>query len=98
MTAIYDRLSDAQKREIRMYGVTEAEMREVVEQSITFRHSGPAMMAASIMSDCQEMLSSDNGGSYDFTHCTFANYWNSPSQTSLVLTNENISPFRRAAS
>jgi hypothetical protein len=66
MTAIYDRLSDAQKREIRMYGVTEAEMREAVEQSITFRHSGPAMMAASIMSDCQEMLSSDNSGSYDF--------------------------------
>jgi len=66
MTAIYDRLSDAQKREIRMYGVTEAEMREAVEQSITFRHSGPAMMAASIMSDCQEMLSSGNGGSYDF--------------------------------
>jgi hypothetical protein len=65
MTAIYDRLSDSQKREIRMYGVTEAEMREAVEQSITFRHSGPAMMAASIMSDCQEMLSSDNGGSYD---------------------------------
>jgi len=66
MTAIYDRLSDSQKREIRMYGVTEAEMREAVEQSITFRHSGPAMMAASIMSDCQEMLSSDNSGSYDF--------------------------------
>ena len=66
MTQVYDRLSDAQKREIRMYGVTEAEMREAVEQSITFRHSGPAMMAASIMSDCQEMLSSDNGGSYDF--------------------------------
>ena len=66
MTAVYDRLSDAQKRQIRMYGVTEAEMREAVEESITFRFSGPAMMAASIMSDCQEMLSSDNGGSYDF--------------------------------
>jgi hypothetical protein len=66
MTQVYDRLSDKQKREVRMYGVTEAEMREAVEQSITFRHSGPAMMAASIMSDCQEMLSSDNGGSYDF--------------------------------
>lgn len=25
------------------------------------------------------------GGAYDFTHCTFANYWSSPSQTSLVL-------------
>ena len=66
MTQVYDRLSDKQKREVRMYGVTEAEMREAVEQSLTFRHSGPAMMAASIMSDCQEMLSSDNGGSYDF--------------------------------
>ena len=55
-----------QKREIRMYGCTEAQMREAVEQSISFRHSGPAMMAASIMSDCQEMLSSDNSGSYDF--------------------------------
>ena len=66
MTAVYDRLSDAQKRQIRMYGVTEAEMREAVEESITFRFSGPAMMAASIMSDCQEMLSSDNSGSYDF--------------------------------
>lgn len=66
MTAVYDRLSDAQKRQIRMYGVTEAEMREAVEESITFRFSGPAMMAASIMSDCQEMLSSDNGGSYNF--------------------------------
>ena len=65
-TAIYEALTEQQKREIRMYGVTENEMREAVEQSLTFRHSGPAMMAASIMSDCQEMLSSDNGGSYDF--------------------------------
>jgi ornithine carbamoyltransferase len=66
MTAVYDRLTEQQKREIRMYGVTETEMREAVEQSLTFRHCGPAMMAASLMSDCQEMLSSDNGGSYDF--------------------------------
>ena len=66
MTAIYDALTDQQKREIRMYGCTEDQMREAVEQSISFRHRGPAMMAASLMSDCQEMLSSDNGGSYDF--------------------------------
>ena len=57
MTAIYNTLSDAQRKEIRMYGCTEAEMRESVEQSITFRFSGPAMMAASLMSDCQEMVS-----------------------------------------
>lgn len=56
MTAVYEALSDAQKREIRMYGCTEAQMREAVEQSLTFRFSGPAMMAASLMSDCQEMV------------------------------------------
>ena len=66
MTAVYDRLTEQQKREVRMYGVTEAGMRESVESSLAFKHRGPAMMAASIMSDCQEMISHDNGGSYDF--------------------------------
>ena len=65
MTAIYEALSDVQKREIRMYGVTVEGMKEAVEQSITFRFTGPAMMAMSIMSDCQEMLQSDNAGQYD---------------------------------
>jgi hypothetical protein len=40
-------------------------MKEAVEQSLTFRFAGPTMMAMSIMSDCQEMLAHDNGGSYD---------------------------------
>lgn len=66
MTAVYDRLTEQQKREVRMYGVTEAGMRESIESSLAFKHRGPAMMAASIMSDCQEMISHDNGGSYDF--------------------------------
>lgn len=66
MSTLYAQMTEQQKREVRMYGCTEAEMREAVEESITFRFSGPAMYAASLMSDCQEMLSSDNGGSYDF--------------------------------
>lgn len=61
----YSTMSEQQKREVRMYGCTEADMREAVEQSLTFRFSGPAMYAASLMSDCQEMLASDNGGSHD---------------------------------
>jgi hypothetical protein len=61
MTAIYDTLTEKQKREVRMYGCTEAQMREAVEQSITFRFSGPAMMAASLMSDCQEMINTEYG-------------------------------------
>jgi hypothetical protein len=54
-------MSDVEKREVRMYGCTVADMREAVEQSLTFRFSGPAMMAASLMSDCQEMLTHGNG-------------------------------------
>ena len=65
MTQVYDQLTDKEKREVRMYGVTEAGMREAVESSVTFKFSGPAMMAASLMSDCQEMLASDNGGQFD---------------------------------
>ena len=54
-------LTEAERQQVRMYGVTEAGMREAVESSLTFRFSGAAMMAASIMSDCQEMLAHGNG-------------------------------------
>ena len=57
MPVKYEQMNERQKREVRMYGCTEAEMREAVEESITFRFSGPAMMAMSLMSDCQEMVS-----------------------------------------
>jgi hypothetical protein len=60
MTAVYQSLSVGEKREVSMYGCTVAQMREAVEESITFRFAGGAMMAASIMSDCQEMLSVPN--------------------------------------
>lgn len=63
---MYSTMSETEKREVRMYGCTVEQMREAVEESLTFRFSGPAMYAASLMSDCQEMLASDNAGSYDF--------------------------------
>jgi hypothetical protein len=44
------------KREISMYGCTEAQMREAVESSPNFRFSGPAMVVASMLSDAQEMM------------------------------------------
>ena len=49
-------MTESDRREIRMYGTTVDQMREAVEESITFRFSGPAMMAMSLMSDCQEMV------------------------------------------
>jgi len=57
MPVKYEQMNERQKREVRMYGCTETEMREAVEESITFRFSGPAMYAMSLMSDCQEMVS-----------------------------------------
>jgi hypothetical protein len=65
MTALYDTLSEQQKREIRMYGCTVEQMREAVEQSITYRFSGAGMYVASLLSDAQEMVACDNGGQYD---------------------------------
>ena len=49
-------MTDSQKREVRMYGCTQDQMREAVEQSLTYRFSGAAMYAMSMMSDAQEMV------------------------------------------
>ncbi len=57
MTVRYAEMTEQQKREIRMYGCTEAEMREAVEQSLTYRFSGAAMYVMSMLSDAQEMVS-----------------------------------------
>lgn len=56
MTTLYKFLTEQQKREVRIYGCTVDEMREAVEESITFRFGGAAFMAASLMSDAQEMV------------------------------------------
>ena len=55
-TAIYEALTENEKREVRMYGVTVAGMREAVGSSITFKLSGPAMVAMGMLSDAQEMM------------------------------------------
>lgn len=58
----YGQQTPQQQKEIRCYGCTVAEMREAVEESLTFRFSGPAMYAMSLMSDCQEMLAYERTG------------------------------------
>lgn len=60
-TAIYEKLTEQEKRQVRMFGCTESQMREAVEDSITFRFSGPGMMAMSILSDAQEMINTEYG-------------------------------------
>ena len=53
-------LTTREIREVGMYGCTEAQMREAVESSSTFRFSGPAMVTASMMSDAQELLACES--------------------------------------
>jgi hypothetical protein len=61
MRTAFEGLTTQEIREVRMYGCTEAQMREAVESSITFKFSGPAMIVASMMSDAQEMVSTEYG-------------------------------------
>ncbi len=61
MRTAFEGLTTREINEVRMYGCTQAQMREAVEQSITYRFSGPAMMAASLMSDAQEMINTEYG-------------------------------------
>jgi hypothetical protein len=61
MRKAFEGLTTREINEVRMYGCTEAQMREAVESSITFKFSGPAMVVASMMSDAQEMVNTEYG-------------------------------------
>jgi hypothetical protein len=61
MRTAFEGLTTQEIREVRMYGCTEAQMREAVESSTTFKFTGPAMVVASMMSDAQEMVSTEYG-------------------------------------
>ena len=52
-------MTEQETREVRMYGVTEAALRESIERSMTFKVSGPAMIVAGMLSDVQEMMAYD---------------------------------------
>ncbi len=44
-----------------------------------------------VINNCgQASFQGSFGGSYEFTHCTFANYWPAPNQTCVALSNDKI--------
>ena len=61
MRQAFEGMTTQEINQVRMYGCTEAQMREAVESSITYRFSGPAMMVASLMSDAQELINTEYG-------------------------------------
>ena len=60
-TAIYDNLTDLEKRQVKTYGCTQEQMRDAIEESMTFKYHGPAMVAMSLMSDAQESINDAHG-------------------------------------
>ena len=46
----------ATEKELAMYGMSEADIREDYMESLTARHCGIDMVIAGILSDCQELL------------------------------------------
>jgi hypothetical protein len=59
MTQVYNGLTEQEKREVRMYGVTEAGMRKVVGERL--KRTTPTMMVASLLSDVQEIINTEYG-------------------------------------
>jgi hypothetical protein len=63
---MFTEMNDVEKREVRMYGCTVLEMKEAIEHRLDTRFDGSAaLMARSMISDCQEMLAHDNDGCFD---------------------------------
>ena len=54
--SLFEGLSTREINQVRMYGCTESQLREAVEESLTYRFSGAAMYVASMLSDAQEMV------------------------------------------
>lgn len=56
MNVVKAKLEMKQDRERSMYGCSMADFKESLEDSFTFKVSGPAMCAMSLMSDAQEEM------------------------------------------
>jgi hypothetical protein len=56
MNVVKAKLEMKQDRERMMYGCSIADFKESLEDSFTFKVSGPAMCAMSLMSDAQEEM------------------------------------------
>ena len=63
---MFTEMNDVEKREVRVYGCTVREMEEAIKHRLDTRFDGSAaLMARSMISDCQEMLAHDNDGCFD---------------------------------
>lgn len=63
---LYSEMTEVERKEVRLYGVTVDQLRETVETNCRAQRVTPAQMANRIISQCQVDLKSDKGGQYDF--------------------------------
>jgi len=50
------KMTDIEQKQVAMFGCTGDELKHMVETSLTFKISGPVMLAMGMMSDAQEEL------------------------------------------
>lgn len=70
MTNLFTEMSHEERREVRMYGCTKADMQKAVESQMSLfkgkcHNRDIVTIATYIMSHCQAMLNHDNGGTHD---------------------------------
>ena len=64
----YTQLSDKQKQEIRLYGYTERELKEVVSSALDTGKITPSDLATRMLTEAQEMVSCDAGDQDDMMY------------------------------
>lgn len=67
-TKIYNRLTEQEKREVRMYGCTERELKEVVSSALDTGKITPSDLATRMLTEAQEMVSCDAGDQDDMMY------------------------------
>ena len=50
-------MTNLEQTQVAMFGMTGADLKEMVKSTITFKHSGPVMLAMGMMSDAQAEMS-----------------------------------------
>ena len=67
-TKINNRLTEQEKREVRMYGYTERELKEVVSSALYTGKITPSDLATRMLTEAQEMVSCDAGDQDDMVY------------------------------
>jgi hypothetical protein len=65
MTKLFSEMTDQERNEVRMYGCTVEDMRDVALRNLRGNKETPQSLVCNILSACQRDLAHDDGGKFD---------------------------------